>query len=215
MRMKVLPGSKNSRKPERKQQAPPPEMPVMKANLTPMEVRWLPMKGVTIKATRQLVPMISPYWVAVAPFISASLRTGQIKVKPVSSSVGLSPTLGRMAGKGRPWKMRKARSTWSSQRWRTVVQSLSWKERSTVKSFEVEETWWLRSWKITHHWRNSKTPHHRRWGWIPWEDREHCWQTPLKIMRELWIDHEHSFGPRIRQDAWTTWVWTSRVASPG
>ena len=60
IRMKVLPGSKNSRKPERKQQAPPPEMPMMKANLTPIEPRWLPTKGVTIKATRQLVPMIRP-----------------------------------------------------------------------------------------------------------------------------------------------------------
>ena len=60
MMMKVTPGSKNSRKPERMQQAPPPRMPVTKANLTPMESRWLPMKGVTRKATRQLVPMIRP-----------------------------------------------------------------------------------------------------------------------------------------------------------
>ena len=58
--MKVLPGSKNSRKPDRRQQAPPPRMPVTKANLTPMESRWLPMKGVTMKATRQFVPMIRP-----------------------------------------------------------------------------------------------------------------------------------------------------------
>ena len=56
-----MPGLKNSRKPERKQQTPPVNMPTMRAKRTPTVLSCLPMKGVTRKEVRQLVPMMKPY----------------------------------------------------------------------------------------------------------------------------------------------------------
>ena len=70
---KERPGGKNSRSPERAQQTPPPNNPMLKANLTPRNPRLFPMKGVTRKATRQLMPMMTPYSVAEEPFNSAIL----------------------------------------------------------------------------------------------------------------------------------------------
>ena len=58
--MKDWPGSKNSSSPERAQQTPPANVPKQKENLTPISGRCFPMNGVTMKATRQLVPMMRP-----------------------------------------------------------------------------------------------------------------------------------------------------------
>ena len=108
-----MPGLKNSRKPERRQQTPPVSMPTMRAKRTPTALSCFPMKGVTRNEVRQLVPMMKPYTDAPKP-ASSEIRGkngGKRQTAKDEESVATSSTdrishcraVIRAAGGAPPW----------------------------------------------------------------------------------------------------------------